>query len=119
MSQSPTSHDRTAADWGGESAANIGGDLVGRPRLLRVSCPRGHTLDAPCTLDGQQVVCPYCGSRFLFSYEKSEQYRHERPLDVTEGPRERRSWIDWFTVAAIAVIIATVAFRRFANLDWP
>jgi len=117
MSQSPTSSDGTAADWGG-SAADIGGDLVGQPRLLRVTCPRGHTLDAPCTLDGQQVVCPYCGSRFLFSYEKSEQYQHERPPGATEGPRARRAWIDWFTVAAVAVIIGTVAFERFGNVNW-
>ncbi len=117
MSQSPAPTDRTSADWGG-SAPDTTGDLDGQPRLLRVTCPRGHTLDAPCTLDGQDVVCPYCGSRFLFSYEKSEQYQRERPLfGAGDGPA-RKSWIDWFTVAATATILGTIAFERFGHLDW-
>ena len=117
MSQSPPPTDRTAADWGG-SAPDATGDLDGQPRLLRVSCPRGHTLDAPCTLDGQDVVCPYCGARFLFSYRKSEQYQRERPLFGTGDEPAGKSRVDWFTMAATAVILGTVALERFGHLDW-
>jgi hypothetical protein len=54
----------------------------------------------------------------LFSYTKSEQYQRERPLFGTGDEPAGKSRVDWFTMAATAVILGTVAFERFGHLGW-
>jgi hypothetical protein len=81
----------------------------GQPRLLHVACPEGHKLDAPCTLDGQEVVCPYCSTTFLFSYQDSDEYLAEHS-GWQPGPSRRKTGVaGWFTVAVGAAVLALAA----------
>ena len=96
----------------GLSATDSAADVKAMPRLLRVSCPQGHTLDAPCILDGQEVVCPYCGVRFLFSYAQSEEYRREHGKPAPDNRRTSRFWLDW------AALTVTVTVAGVLLLEW-
>jgi len=90
-------------------------DDAGRPRLLRVACPQGHKLDAPCVLDGQDVVCPYCGERFLFSYERSEEYAHESDPPAARDCRSRSPWLDWLALTATIAVVGALVLQWLAR----
>ena len=91
----------------GDPVADLPPETIpeGRPRLLHMKCPQGHRLEAPCTLDGQDVVCPYCSERFPFTYRDSDEFGQDsrqvsKPLGDTAGHGQAR-WQEWFLVALV------------------
>jgi len=93
----------------------------GRPRLLHVKCPQGHRLEAPCVLDGQDVVCPYCSSRFPFAYSESDEFRQERrrasnPSNQSAG-HQRVRWQEWAVVALVIASVVVVVHQLL--IRWP
>jgi len=81
----------------------------GRPRLLHVKCPQGHRLEAPCVLDGQDVVCPYCGERFPFAYSESDEFQQEdRRASKTPNQPTGHGGVRWQEWAVVALVMAGV-----------
>lgn len=91
----------------------------GRPRLLHVRCPQGHRLEAPCTLDGQDVVCPYCSERFPFSYENSDEFEADRQrvpeADERTHSTGRATWREWALIALIMASLGVVVHQAFSH----
>jgi hypothetical protein len=112
MSASVPGSDPTAAEDHHELAGQ-GTEAV--PRSLHVTCPQGHRLEAPCVLDGRDVVCPYCSDRFLFCYEESEEY--ERDKDGYQEPQKTPPcwWLPWAAVAALTTLVGVAALRVLAQ----
>lgn len=108
MPQSPTSENCPVAD---QSQARPKPDETGHPRLLRVTCPQGHKLDAPCVLHGQDVVCPYCGDRFLFSYERSEEFQQEHTAPEDSSRPARSDWLSWVALSATVAITGAIVLQ--------
>lgn len=85
---------------------------AGQPRVLHVNCPDGHRLEAPCILNGQDVVCPYCGIRFLFRYEDSEEFQRDigQHLPASQRHRRRRIALAWIALSITALVVLAIAW---------
>jgi hypothetical protein len=61
------------------------------------------------------VVCPYCGDRFLFSYERSEEYQREHALVPQPDRPGRSAWLDWLVLTVTVAIVGLAALQWFAH----
>ncbi len=84
----------------------------GQPRVLHVTCPDGHRLEAPCILNGQDVVCPYCGIRFLFRYEDSDEFQQDSGPhpSASRRRRRRRAALAWTVLGVAALVVLGAAW---------
>ena len=71
---------------------------------LHIPCPKGHVLEVPREILGEEVECPYCGEQFLLKRERSFEYINDRYKQETSS--EAKVSKEWFTRAMIGVILA-------------
>jgi hypothetical protein len=62
-------------------------------------------------LNEQEVVCPYCGDRFLFLYEDSDEYQLEKHQQPDAHAPAGCRWLNWAAVAAVVAMVGFVALR--------
>ena len=96
------------------AARTVVPDEAAKPRVLHVTCPDGHRLEAPCVLGGQDVVCPYCAKRFPFRYEDSEEYRTDRDSSKPQQRPAAPPWIAWTVLAGAAATALLAAWYLLA-----
>lgn len=80
------------------------------PKLYRIPCPKGHELETPEDMLGQECLCPFCETRFLLRLVDSVEHREE----VAEKRRVRdekiaKFWIRGAIVAVALVVIGVIA----------
>jgi hypothetical protein len=75
-------------------------------RILHILCPKGHELETPADMIGQDAMCPHCQLQFRLRFEDSLEYKEERRKE-----RERREMafgrraLQWAIVAAVLVLL--------------
>jgi len=103
---------RTGRKIGGdpaEVAAQLGLVDARQQSLLHVPCPKGHVLETPRDMLGQDAMCPYCQVQFRLRVEDSQEYRRERAEQ-----RERReqklgkAWLHWAIATAVVVVLGLI-----------
>jgi hypothetical protein len=70
------------------------------PSLLHIPCPKGHVLEVPLEMLGQDVLCPHCRARFQLRHEDSREFKERQ--EMLEQEREQ-FWFRWAIAAAVIV----------------
>ena len=90
------------------------------PRVVRIPCPKGHLLETPSDMFGQQALCPYCNAQFELLYESSIEYQEE--LVAAKERREEeinQLWVKWTIRAAIFVCVMFLGMFLYATVIKP
>jgi hypothetical protein len=81
------------------------------PRMLHIPCPRGHELEVPPEMLGQDVLCPHCQTQFHLRDRDSIEYKQRKQKEIELKDYKRgQLWMMW------AIIIATVVVLGLAIL---
>ena len=108
---------RTGAKAGGdpaEVAAQLGLGNAHQQDLLHIPCPKGHLLETPRDLLGQDAMCPYCQARFRLRLEDSQEYEREKA--ERQQRREQKlgkAWLHWAIATAVAVLLGVIVLVVF------
>ncbi len=109
---------RTGADFGDrvsedsvpqDVAAQFGTVHAEQQSVLHIPCPKGHVLETPRDMLGQDAMCPFCQRQFRLDFHNSREYRAEK-----EDRRERReqklgqAWMRWSIAAAVVVVLGVI-----------
>ena len=84
--------------------------------ILHILCPRGHELETPREMLGQDAMCPYCETVFRLRLEDSVEHRKQK-----EEKRERRelkqskAWLNWAIAAAVLVVLGLITLIVMAS----
>ncbi|MDY0166792.1 MAG: hypothetical protein RBS80_09630 [Thermoguttaceae bacterium] len=79
------------------------------PKVLHIPCPRGHILETPEEMVGQDALCPFCNLQFRLRYDDSLEHRREK--EEEEERRQQRAakaWLNWSIAAAVVVILGVI-----------
>lgn len=80
------------------------------PQWLHIPCPKGHVLDVPFEMIGQEVLCPHCQAQFLLHERDSVEYRRRKEAEQElREIRAGRIWMNWAIAFAVIVILGLVA----------
>jgi hypothetical protein len=101
---------KDVANVGGLSAddvaAGFGVPAAETRSLVHIPCPRGHVLETPREMIGQDAMCPFCQTQFHLRLEDSEEYRRQQAEQ--QERREQRvgqTWMYWsFAIAAVVLL---------------
>jgi outer membrane biosynthesis protein TonB len=85
------------------------------PRILHIPCPKGHELETPSDMIGQQALCPYCNTQFELRYEDSTEHAQEQ-IEAKKRREEEinKLWVKWSIRAAIFVLVMFVGMMIYA-----
>jgi hypothetical protein len=87
------------------------------PRIVRIPCPKGHLLETPSDMFGQQALCPYCNTQFELLYESSIEYQEEQVAAKQRREEEiNQLWVKW-TIRA-AIFVGVMFFGMFVYAMW-
>jgi hypothetical protein len=85
------------------------------PRIVKIPCPKGHLLETPSDMFGQQALCPYCNTQFELLYEKSVEYQEEQVAAKQRREEEiNQLWVKWTIRAAIFVGVMFLCMFLYA-----
>ena len=90
------------------------------PRVVRIPCPKGHVLETPSDMFGQQALCPYCNTQFELRFEDSIEYQEE----LAEAKRRHEEkinqlWVTWSIRAAIFVVVMLIGMVLWMTVIGP
>ncbi|HEX4148736.1 MAG TPA: hypothetical protein VHY20_07105 [Pirellulales bacterium] len=86
-----------------------------QPRVYRIACPKGHILETPSDMIGQQALCPYCNTQFELRVEDSVEYQEEQAAAKLRREEEiNKLWFKWSIRAAIFVVVMFVGMMVYA-----
>jgi DNA-directed RNA polymerase subunit RPC12/RpoP len=107
----PKIHVRTKAGADpGEVAAQLGLADAWRESLLHIPCPRGHVLETPRDMLGQDAMCPHCQAEFRLRVEDSQEYRRARAEEQQRREQKLgKAWLHWAIATAVVVVLALIA----------
>jgi hypothetical protein len=89
-------------------------------RIVRIPCPKGHLLETPSDMFGQQALCPYCNTQFELLYENSVEYQEEQVLAKQRREEEiNKLWLKWTIRAAILVGVMFFGMFLYAMVIKP
>jgi hypothetical protein len=89
-------------------------------RIVRIPCPKGHLLETPSDMFGQQALCPYCNTQFELLYENSVEYQEEQVLVKQRREEEiNKLWLKWAIRAAILVGVMFFGMFMYAMVIKP
>lgn len=88
------------------------------PRVFHIPCPRGHDLETPEEMLGQEALCPICNTQFRLLVENSKEHRQA----ALEAHRKRqaksnRRLIYASIAAGVIVVIMIVAMVLITVLN--
>ena len=87
------------------------------PRIVRIPCPKGHLLETPSDMFGQQALCPYCNTQFELLYESSVEYQEDQVLAKQRREEEiNQLWVKWTIRAAIFVCVMLLGMFLYATV---
>jgi len=111
----------TQADSAGAGAPSAGevpqfGSVTAEQQsLLHIPCPKGHILETPHDMLGQDAMCPFCQTQFRLRLEASIEHRKER--DDNRNRREQKlgkAWLNWAIVIGVLVALAVILMIALA-----
>jgi DNA-directed RNA polymerase subunit RPC12/RpoP len=75
------------------------------PQLLHIPCPKGHVLETPPEMVGEEVMCPHCNTRFKLHERESLEYKRKQKAaqekaDYISG----KKWFAWAVIFAVIVL---------------
>jgi hypothetical protein len=90
------------------------------PRIVRIPCPKGHLLETPSDMFGQQALCPYCNTQFELLYESSLEYQEDQVAAKQRREEEiNQLWVRWTIRAAIFVAVMFLGMFLYAMVIKP
>ena len=79
------------------------------PKILHIPCPKGHVLETPEEMIGQDALCPFCNLQFRLRYDDSLEYKREQEAEEERRQqRAARAWMNWSIAAAVAVVLSVI-----------
>ncbi|HWC88035.1 MAG TPA: hypothetical protein VG433_00205 [Pirellulales bacterium] len=91
-----------------------------QPRVFRIACPKGHILETPSDMVGQQALCPYCNTQFELRYEDSVEYQEEQAAVKLRREQEiNRLWVKWSIGAVIVVLVMFLGMILYVTVIRP
>lgn len=93
-----------------ESAApTFAAPITPEPELLHIPCPKGHELEVPRDMLGQEVLCPHCSSQFLLKERDSIEAKRRRDEEQTRRDiRVGNAWLHWAIIIAVLVVLGLI-----------
>lgn len=90
------------------------------PRIYRIACPKGHVLETPSDMVGQQALCPYCNTQFELRYEDSIEYQEDQAAAKLRREEEiNKLWMKWAIRAAVFVVVMFIGMILYATVIRP
>jgi len=87
------------------------------PDVVHIPCPKGHLLETPPEMIGEDVMCPHCGVQFkLFAKNSVEHKRKKREEQERADYKSGKTWFTWAVVVVAAVAIALILMIALG--DW-
>jgi hypothetical protein len=75
----------------------MGGDLLGDSVVHMIPCPKGHVLETPDNMLDQEVICPFCNTRFFLKYSNSLEAVEKRDREMAARDAARGEM--WLKIA--------------------
>lgn len=90
------------------------------PRVYRIPCPKGHELQTPEDMLGQDALCPICQEQFTLRYEGSIEFHEERAAaEARRQERINKAALRWSIGAAVFVICGLIGMAVYSALNKP
>jgi DNA-directed RNA polymerase subunit RPC12/RpoP len=84
-------------------------DVAREPDLLHIPCPKGHELEVPRDMLGQEVLCPHCNAQFLLKERDSvESKRRHEEEQARRDIRLGNAWLNWAIIVAVLVVLGLI-----------
>jgi len=82
---------------------------------VHIICPRGHVLETPREMLGQDAMCPYCQAKFRLRFEDTEEYRREQQMQRERHEQKLgKAWMNWAIAVAVVVVMGVVILIAMA-----
>lgn len=84
-------------------------EVAREPDLLHIPCPKGHELEVPRDMLGQEVLCPHCNAQFLLKERDSVEFKRRRDEEQTRRDiRLGNAWLNWAIIIAVLVVLGLI-----------
>lgn len=78
-------------------------------RFLHIPCPRGHELEVPPEMLGQDVLCPHCQTQFRLRDKDSVEFKTKKRKELElKDYKSGQLWMTWAIVIGVVVLIGLV-----------
>jgi uncharacterized membrane protein YvbJ len=78
--------------------------------MIHIPCPKGHILETPPEMIGEDVMCPHCGEMFRLRDKDSVEYQRKKQSEEDRADRKSaKSWFTWAVVVVVVVLLALIA----------
>jgi hypothetical protein len=94
----------------GASAAAAPAPEVEKPApVVHIPCPRGHELETPREMIGQDAQCPVCQAEFRLRLEDSVEHRAQEAEKLRQRDERFNRFCIKFAIGALVLVILMVA----------
>ena len=79
------------------------------PDVMHIPCPKGHELEVPRDMLGQDVMCPHCESQFRLREKDSIEFK--KRVEEEQHRREMRAssaWLQWTIILAVIGVLGLI-----------
>ncbi len=85
--------------------------------LLHIPCPKGHILETPRDMLGQDALCPFCQTQFRLQLESSQEYSKQREDKLQRREQKLgKAWMNWAIVIAVLVVLGVILMIAVATV---
>ena len=89
-----------------QASTQFGTPAAETQSLVHIPCPKGHILETPRDMIGQDAVCPFCQVQFHLRLEESEEYRREKAEQLERHEQKLgQTWLYWSIAIAVVVLL--------------
>ena len=77
--------------------------------IMHIPCPKGHELEVPRDMLGQDVLCPHCNSQFQLKEKNSIEFkRRQEEEQARRDLRAGNAWLHWAIIIAVLVVLGLI-----------
>jgi hypothetical protein len=74
--------------------------------LVHIVCPKGHVLETPREMLGEDAMCPFCQVAFRLRWEDSVEYRKAKEDEILRREQRRgKQWLQWSIAIAVVAVV--------------
>jgi glutaredoxin len=87
-------------------SVTINPDDEAAEKLLHIPCPKGHILDTPLDMLGEDVLCPHCETQFRLLERNSVEFQRKNELEERrKEARANKFWLNFAIIAAVVFVL--------------
>jgi hypothetical protein len=88
--------------------------------LWHIPCPKGHELEVPEEMLGQDAMCPHCSVQFHLRERDSVEYKRQKQQELEiKDFKSGKAWFTWAIVFVVLVVIGLVIMIAVSSSNVP